>query len=75
MTGQREQVTDRGIAQRDAVDEFVAGFAVPPDDADRLAAAADPIDDRRLESLTGQRHLEVVTHPAVDRDMGDHARA
>ncbi len=62
MTGTASRSPTRGIAQRDTVDQLVAGFAVPADHADHLAAA-DPVDDRRLEALSGQRHLEVVTMP------------
>ena len=45
-----------------------------PDHRHRLAAVrADAVEDRRLEALAEQRHLEVVAHPTVDGD--ERARA
>src|SRR6185436_19147273 len=64
----RQQIADHRLAQRDTVDQDVTRFAVPPDHTDRLTSA-DPVDDAGLEALPGQRHVEVVTHAAVDRHM------
>ena len=72
MTGTASRSPIAGSRSGDAVDELVAGFAMPADHADRLAAAH-PVDDRGLEPLPGQRHLEVVAHPAVHRDVGEDA--
>ena len=44
---------------------------MPADDTDHLAAA-DSVDDRGLEPLPGERHLEVVAHAAVHRNVCHH---
>ena len=66
----REQVADRRVAQR-----ATPSMSWSPDSQclpTTLTSSPPPtrFDDRRLEPLPGQRHLEVVAHPAVDRDVG-----
>src|SRR3978361_1457936 len=66
--GYRHQVVDLRVPQCDAVDQLVAGLTMPTNQIDQCAAA-DPVHDGGLEALPVERHLEVVTHAAVDRDV------
>ena len=67
-----QQVADPRIGQRHPVDQHVPALAVPPDHRHHLAVGRiQPVRDAGLESLPEQRDLEVVAHPAVDRDEGD----
>ncbi len=67
-----EQISDGWISQWDAVGKDVAAFAVASDQNATLAAA-DSVGDRRLKPLSDERDLQVVTHPAVHRDVREHA--
>ena len=69
VTGDGDHVIDARIRQLHSVDEHVTAFAVSAHQRDALPArGVDAIGQPRLEALAEQRHLEVVAHPAVDRD-------
>jgi len=66
----RQEIADNRILKRDRVDQLITGFAMPSNHADQLTAT-NAINQRGLEPLPVQGHLKVVSHAAVDGDMGD----
>ena len=66
----RQKIADNRMLKRDRVDQLITGFAMPSNHADQLTAA-NAVNQRGLEPLTVQGHLKVVSHTAIDSDMGN----